>query len=193
MNAPDLLRDKILNAAERHMLKFGYRKVTMDEIAQDLAMSKNTIYKQFASKEEIAKSLVKRLQQQLDGDLQYIEETFKDPLEVFFHSIRLLRKQLGPWFAHFLREIPAELPNLWEEFLRYRNEKISGIRLLVEKGMRRKTFRKVNSAIAVEAYLGAVKAVVNPRFLEQEKLSFDAALEAVLDMWAHGLLRQGGE
>ena len=35
----------------------AFRKVTMDEIASDLHMSKNTIYKLFVGKEEIAKSL----------------------------------------------------------------------------------------------------------------------------------------
>ena len=37
------------------MIKFGYRKVTMDEIAADLHISKNTIYKFFVGKEEIAR------------------------------------------------------------------------------------------------------------------------------------------
>jgi len=41
------VKEKILNAAEKRMVKFGYRKVTMDGIAQDLTMSKNTIYKFF--------------------------------------------------------------------------------------------------------------------------------------------------
>ena len=33
---PITMKDKILNAAEKRMVKFGYRKVTMDEIAKDL-------------------------------------------------------------------------------------------------------------------------------------------------------------
>ena len=56
----------------------------MDEIAADLVMSKNTIYKSFSSKEEIAKSLVRRLQQQINSGLLNIEKTEKDPLKVFF-------------------------------------------------------------------------------------------------------------
>ncbi len=67
MNKNNPTQEKILNAAEKRMVKFGYRKVTMDEIALDLHMSKNTIYKGFAGKEEIAKALVKRLQQRLNA------------------------------------------------------------------------------------------------------------------------------
>jgi AcrR family transcriptional regulator len=187
MNKNNPAREKILNAAEKRMIKFGYRKVTMDEIAQDLHMSKNTIYKSFVGKEEIAKALVKRLQQQLNTGLDNIEKTPNDPLRIFSNSVLLLRKQLGPWFEHFFREIPTELPGLWEEFLHFRNEKILGIRSLVEKGSRNGIFRRINPSIATEAYLGAVKAITNPRFLEQENLTFEQALDAVLDLWSNGI------
>jgi AcrR family transcriptional regulator len=183
----NLVKEKILNAAERRMVKFGYRKVTMDEITLDLHMSKNTIYKLFVSKEEIAKALVKRLQQQLNAGLDNIEKTQKDPLRIFSDSVLLLRKEVGPWFEHFFREIPIELPSLWEEFLHFRNEKIMDIRSLVEKGSRNGIFRRVNASIATEAYLGAVKAITNPRFLEQENLTFEQALDAVLDLWSNGI------
>jgi AcrR family transcriptional regulator len=183
----NLVKEKILNAAEKRMVEFGYRKVTMDEIAFDLHMSKNTIYKLFVGKEEIAKGLVKRLQQRLNAGLNDIEKAPNDPLRIFSDSVLLLRKQLGPWFEHFFREIPTELPALWEEFLHYRNEKILDIRSLVEKGSKNGIFRRVNPSIATEAYLGAVKAIMNPRFLDQENLTFEQALDAVLDIWSNGI------
>jgi AcrR family transcriptional regulator len=184
-------REKILNAAEKRMIRFGYRKVTMDEIASDLHMSKNTIYKLFAGKEDIAAALIERLQQQLSTGLDNIEKVQNDPLRIFSDSILLLRKQLGPWFEHFFREIPTELPALWEEFLHFRNEKILSIRSLVEKGRRNGIFRRINPSIATEAYLGAVKAITNPRFLEQEDLTFEQALDDVLDIWSNGVVKAG--
>lgn len=192
MNNNNPTKEKILNAAEKRMLKFGYRKVAMDEIAQDLHMSKNTIYKEFAGKEEIARALVKRLQLRLNANLNDIEKGQKDPLRIFSDSVLLLRRQLGPWFEHFFREIPNELPPLWEEFLHFRNEKILSIRSLVAKGSKNRIFRQVNPSIATEAYLGAVKAITNPRFLDEENLTFDQALDAILDLWSNGILKTRG-
>ncbi len=182
-------RDKVLDAAEKRMIKYGFRKVTMDEIASDLRMSKNTIYKEFAGKEDIAKGLVKRLQQHLNAGLDNIEKKEKDPVKIFSGSVFLLRKELGPWFDVFFKEIPVEVPGLWEEFLRFRNEKILAIHRFIEKGSRQGIFRQVDPSIATEAYLGAVKAVTNPRFLQQEQLDFDRALEAILDIWSHGIIK----
>jgi AcrR family transcriptional regulator len=184
------LKEKILDAAEARMIRFGYRKVTMDEIAQDLRVSKNTIYKVFIGKEEIAKGLVKRLQKDINRGLGDLEQRDKDPLKVFSNSILLLRKTLGPWFEHFFKEIAVELPDLWKEFLRYRNEKILEIRSLVEKGIKKGALRKIPASVAVQAYLGSVKAIISPKFLEQEGLSFDEAIQAVLDIWAYGILKK---
>jgi len=183
-----LVKERILNVAERRMIQFGYRKVRMDEIAADLTMSKNTIYKYFQSKEDILKCLIKRLQQSLNTKLNNIEKTQDDPLRIFSESVLLLRKQLSPWFEHLFRELPIELPSLWEDFIHFRNEKILGIHSLVEKGSKNKVFREINPSIATEAYLGAVKAVTNPRFLDAENLTFGQALDAVLDIWSNGIL-----
>ncbi len=47
------IKDRILSRAEEMFLKFGYSKVTMDEIAANIGMSKKTLYKFFPSKEEL--------------------------------------------------------------------------------------------------------------------------------------------
>jgi AcrR family transcriptional regulator len=184
---PHTPQEKILNAAARRMIKYGYRKVTMDEIAADLHMSKNTIYKSFAGKEKIAQALIKRLQLQLNKGLNDIEKGKKDPLTIFSDSVLLMRQELGPWFEIFFREIQIELPELWEEFLQFRNEKILKIRSLLVKGSKNRIFRQINPSIATEAYLGAVKAITNPRFLEEEHITFEQALDAVLDIWSNGV------
>ena len=55
------IKDRILRKAEEHFLKLGYSKVTMNEIAEDLGMSKKTLYAHFESKEELLKTIVFKL------------------------------------------------------------------------------------------------------------------------------------
>ncbi len=55
--------------------------------------------------------------------LNNIEKDQKDPLRVFSDSVLLLRKQLGPWFEHFFREIPNEIACLFGK-----NSFISGMK-----------------------------------------------------------------
>jgi TetR/AcrR family transcriptional regulator, cholesterol catabolism regulator len=47
------VRERILKAAEELFMKFGIRRVTMDEIASELGISKKTIYLHFEDKDAI--------------------------------------------------------------------------------------------------------------------------------------------
>ena len=51
-------RLKILEAAERLMWRYGFKKTTIDEIAQEAEVGKGTVYLYFSSKEEIALALI---------------------------------------------------------------------------------------------------------------------------------------
>ncbi|MBL7128958.1 MAG: helix-turn-helix transcriptional regulator, partial [Ignavibacteria bacterium] len=46
-------RDKILNFARQKFHREGFYKISMDEIAKELHVSKKTIYKYFPSKEKL--------------------------------------------------------------------------------------------------------------------------------------------
>ncbi len=182
------IEEKILNAAEKRMVRFGYRKVTMDEIAQDLHMSKNTIYKYFTGKIHIAESLLIRLKKRINHYQSEMEKQSDDPLEILSQNIFYLQKELAPWFDHFLKDINYELPQLWEAFVNYRTEKILEIENLIAKGIQKKEFRKINPAIAARAYLGAVNSIISPEVLEKEGVSFQSALKAIMDIWSQGIL-----
>ncbi len=62
-----LTRDKeevILRSAQRRFASFGYSKVTMDEIAEDIGMAKASLYYYFPTKEAIFRSVVQHEQEE---------------------------------------------------------------------------------------------------------------------------------
>ena len=189
MKTPCPIVDKILNAAQYRMVRFGYHKVSMDEIASDLRMSKNTIYLHFSGKIDIAKGLVARIRNKINAHQIEIEKTEKDPLRVISLNVLFLQQELAPWFEHFLKDIQLELPELWQEFVDFRTEKVMELEKLVATGIKRGKFRQVNSVLAVRAYLGAVNNIIDPEILQQEGITFQQALETVMDIWSKGIVK----
>lgn len=59
------VREAILDAADRRLGRFGYKKMTIDELAVDAGIGKGTVYLHFASKEEVALSHVDRIVERL--------------------------------------------------------------------------------------------------------------------------------
>jgi AcrR family transcriptional regulator len=53
--------EKILDATERLLARYGYRKMTVDDIATETGIGKGTIYLSFKSKEEVVLSTVDRI------------------------------------------------------------------------------------------------------------------------------------
>jgi TetR/AcrR family fatty acid metabolism transcriptional regulator len=66
--------DAILDAADRLLARYGYKKMTMDDLAQEARIGKGTIYLHFPSKEEVALGRIDRVIARLIEQLREIAE-----------------------------------------------------------------------------------------------------------------------
>jgi AcrR family transcriptional regulator len=57
----EAVRESILDATDRLLARFGYRKMTVEDIAVEAGIGKGTIYLHFSSKEEVVLSHVDRI------------------------------------------------------------------------------------------------------------------------------------
>ena len=64
------VRDAILDATDRRLARFGYKKMTIDELAADAGIGKGTVYLHFSSKEEVVLSHVDRIVERLCARLE---------------------------------------------------------------------------------------------------------------------------
>ena len=55
------VREAILDATERLLARYGYRKMTVEDIAKEVGVGKGSIYLHFKSKEEVVLSHVDRI------------------------------------------------------------------------------------------------------------------------------------
>jgi TetR/AcrR family transcriptional regulator len=70
---PELTTEKedlILNAAHRRFITYGYSKVTMDEIADDIGMGKASLYYYFPTKDDIFRRIIEREQGVFVGQMR---------------------------------------------------------------------------------------------------------------------------
>jgi AcrR family transcriptional regulator len=66
------VRQRILRAAETLFLTHGFSRITMDELAGELGMSKKTLYAHFAGKEDLFRAVADRFVGELRADLTAI-------------------------------------------------------------------------------------------------------------------------
>src|SRR5262249_39715245 len=66
------IRDAILDAAERLLAHYGYRKMTMDDLAREAGIGKGTTYLHFPSKQEVVLCSIDRIVERLLEQLRAI-------------------------------------------------------------------------------------------------------------------------
>jgi len=67
-------RDAILDATDRLLARYGYKKMTIDDLAQEVGIGKGSVYLHFSSKEEIVLSHIDRIIERLNRRLALIAE-----------------------------------------------------------------------------------------------------------------------
>src|SRR5215212_10598442 len=75
------MRDLILDAADRLLGRYGYQKMTMDDLAREAGVSKRTLYLHFEGKEALALASIDRVVERLLERLRAIKEGEGTPPE----------------------------------------------------------------------------------------------------------------
>ena len=91
----DLMRETILKKAMDMFLVYGYKSVTMDEIATELGISKKTIYQHFANKNDLVEASTMNLFEFISTGIDKIREQEKNSIEEVFIIRGFLRKNLN--------------------------------------------------------------------------------------------------
>ncbi len=135
---------QLLDAAKQLFSRFGFKKTTVDEIADAAGMSKRTVYEVFNSKEEILAELVMReafaFRKQLMGQIKLLA----DPVE----KLRLFCDMCTRYFDQnpFLGQVLFDDPRLYAPFLVDEIGEIEGgmrdiIANLLREGVRNGVYR----------------------------------------------------
>jgi AcrR family transcriptional regulator len=75
------IRTRVLDAADHLLARYGYRKMTVEDIAAEAGIGKGSVYLAFASKEEVALSCIDRMVDRLLDELRAIAERTGPRLE----------------------------------------------------------------------------------------------------------------
>lgn len=80
----------IIETAKKLFIKFGYKTVTMDDIANEICISKKTLYKSYRSKEIIIEEVAWSVKNDLMGRIESVINQGYDPVHENYEIQKLL-------------------------------------------------------------------------------------------------------
>jgi len=158
------VREAILDATDRFLSKYGYKKMTIDDLACEVGIGKGSIYLHFSSKEEIVLSHIDRIVERVKEQLKSIAKTGDSPAECLRQMLLtrvLLRFDSVQHYTQNLNDLLADLrPKLLARRKNYFAEEAKIFAEVIEKGQRSGEFYSGNSLELAETFLLATNSLL---------------------------------
>lgn len=191
---PDAVRERIIRAARNRFLTLGFSKVTMDELAFDLGMSKRTLYRHFPGKRELLRHSMLAQVERVSTGLERIMGRDSTSMERLSRVLVMLHEELPGPSGRALADIRRNAPDIWEEVDRRRVEVVRGhFRRLIEDGRAEGTVRQdIDPDLFLLILVTLIQRLVNPETLVRLPLTAPQLLEEIIRLLSIGILTDTG-
>jgi AcrR family transcriptional regulator len=161
------VKERILKAAEELFMQYGFRSISMDDIARHISVSKKTLYQFFEDKDEIVSITVSR---HFDKEKEVCQHQIalhaENAVDELLMVSRFLKSNLQNINPALLFDLQKYHPKAWEIFKNFKQEFIlQHILRNLRKGVEEDLYRK-NIDVEVLARLR----------LEEVQLGFDSSI-----------------
>lgn len=186
-------KSKITSFAREKFFQAGFYKISMDEIATGLSISKKTIYKHFPSKNKLVDEVITDFLIELDSKINGIVNSKQNSI--------LKTKMLTKIFAQFslklnqqfLVDMKTHRPDLWEKIENFRKYQIeNNWKKIINQGKVEKYIINQPSDIITSVIFSSVKSVINPTFLLNHNYSINQAFQITFEIVIKGMLTTKG-
>ncbi|MCI0707993.1 MAG: TetR/AcrR family transcriptional regulator [Ignavibacteriae bacterium] len=184
-------KERILQAAGEKFFSQGFSKVTVDEIASEIGMSKKTIYKFFPSKEDIMRAvahfMMRRVERQV-GNIVSSDKPFEQKLTEFLSVIGSIVGRTGR--AQMMLDMKKHAPELWKEIESFRREQLlTKVQVMFQQAKQEGVFRPdLNTDIFMLMFVTCVEGIINPYTLSEQSFSAGEAFQSIFKVLFNGAL-----
>ena len=187
-------REKILFSALEKFRTDGFSKTTMDEISSLSGFSKNTLYKYFPSKEKLAEEVVETTVEYINASVKKILSTRENAITKFIKILHFIVNSVLRYNQNMLFDIKIHLPELWEKIDNLRTEYMyKNISKISRQGKKEKLFCDCRNEIVITVFMGAMRNIVDPEFINRINLSVNEAVDIAFTVIINGILTPKGK
>ncbi len=186
---PERVRERILVAFSARARRTGIRAVLMAELASDLRMSAMTLYKHFASKDDLVDAMVDAWALELAA----IDALEWDRAQSCGTALEVLLSWADAWTASLSQVSPAffadlhrDHPEAWARF----NAVIDERKQVAAERLAPFLRDDMQPGVVFPMLDLLVTQAANPRFVERLGVSRREAVRVAIELWGGGALRQ---
>ncbi len=184
-------RRKILDYSQELFFKYGYARVTIDEIAAELHMSKNTFYKHFGTKEallsEVIQNYYNKIQQGVDDILSDKNDEYVAKLK---KTMYFICDKLESLDVKAKQDIKNNAPLMWEKLQELQHKSVHIVfEELLRKGIEKKVVRKdLDLKLMSKIVIITIEQILSGDALRKLSVSLQDAFQNLINIFLEGIL-----
>ncbi len=192
MKAKDEIKGTFINVAGNIFSKFGFKKTTMDDIADAAKKGKSSIYYYFESKEEIFKAVVEKEAAILEKKiLNEINKTDNPKEKIRTYILVRMKgiKSLGNFYNALKNDYLSSFESVEKLRIKYDKEEHNIIKNMLQEGIEKNVFKIKNTDRTAKAIVTAMKGLEIPLIISDNKHKIEDRLDDFLDILYYGICK----
>ncbi len=188
-------RQRIVEAATVIFHQHGFNRVTMDEIAENLGMSKKTLYKYYAGKEDLIIAVVEHYRLKFDACISPIVLEVTDD---FVDKLLRLGSAVSTMISNapicFIKDLEKYLPDVWRDHAAWKHRKTNeSLREILQEGIQKGVFRTfLSSEVIILMFLTLTENLFKPDVLAQLPITPSQLYISIMRVFFEGIMTDNG-
>ncbi|AHM58298.1 TetR family transcriptional regulator [Flammeovirgaceae bacterium 311] len=188
------IRQNIITTAEELFIRYGFKRVTMDDIAREMSISKKTIYQFFTDKNEIVCAATEEHLRREEEQMEQLEEESENVIEFLVKCTKMIRQHVATVNPSAIMELQKYFPDGWNIFLHYKKKVfVNSLMRSLIRGQEEGYFRPdFNPEILAMLRMEEVQLCFDNRVFPRNRFDFTEVQVQVFRHFIEGLMTAKG-
>ncbi|MET0635710.1 MAG: TetR/AcrR family transcriptional regulator [Chitinophagaceae bacterium] len=187
-------KERILVKANELYMQYGIRSVSMDDIANNLGMSKKTLYQYYADKDELVHAVINSHIEHMQVDCMNCRNEAKDAIHELFLTLEQVMEQFSNMNPMLLHDLQKFHFRSYEVFTQYKHKFLGEmVRNNMERGIAEELYRpELNVDVLTKFRLESMMLAFDVNLFPPGRYSLGATTEIIMELFIYGLVTQKG-
>jgi len=183
------IKDRILQQATALFMRNGIRSVSMDDIATNMAMSKKTLYKWFANKDEMVHAVMSQHLSETQRDCTRLMEQSGSAIDELFRMMSWVKQQFADVHPGIFYDLQKFYPLTWQLWVAHKNQYIlAQIIDNLRRGMAEELYRAdLDLEVLARLRLAQIELVFNTNVFPARQFEVQRLQQTMLEHFMLGI------
>ena len=188
------MKEKIIEKATGLFLKLGFKSVTMDDIANELAISKKTIYTHYKNKTSLVKEVCLNISEVITYGIDCICAQNQNPIEELYEIKKFVMLQLNNEKASPQYQLQKYYPEISETLKEKNFDKMIGCtRQNLQRGIAQGLYRNnIDIDFISRLYFLSVYGLKDVSIFPESSFNKNELMEKYLEYHIRGIVTKEG-